>query len=250
MTNIIKLHQKKEPSLFMSLVLSISIFFLTKSLGESLTLLFYYILPKKINLTLISVVSMMIAFSLIIFIYYKGLKKFYRKDLMKEINYSWIKDFEGFFTISIFFLVSLMLQFLASYLIINILGEPIPNGSTTTTETLKEYSGLGYIFISIIYPILFAPFFEEIIYRGILGSLFSINSKGVSRLNKGLFLLTSSILFASLHYQVGLDLTSQVNILVLTMISGLVYGAIYLKSGNLLFPIMLHILQNAFVLIF
>jgi membrane protease YdiL (CAAX protease family) len=80
---------------------------------------------------------------------------------------------------------------------------------------------------------------EEIIFRGYLYQYFQSTPYGLSSL---LSLLLVSILFGLGHYQQG------ISGIVETLLLGYLLGFLYLVTGNLILPILLHILYDAKIL--
>jgi membrane protease YdiL (CAAX protease family) len=82
---------------------------------------------------------------------------------------------------------------------------------------------------------LVTPFAEELLFRGVIQRIFMRNMK------PHIALLLSSLLFALCHF----DLPSVPAVTIL----GLLYGYIFIVTGNILYPVMGHALFNLFSLI-
>lgn len=124
---------------------------------------------------------------------------------------------------------------------------PAPPGTLNqTTSELTQYVGPLPMFVTVLYPIVFAPLFEELLYRGVFGSLFKVfDTKSIT--NKVLFVLSNTLIFGALHYQTtGTSHAMLVSFLFPT-ISGLVFSLQYLKTKNLYYPIISHAVYNLIV---
>lgn len=95
--------------------------------------------------------------------------------------------------------------------------------------TPSQYVGAG--FWAVMTSVLFAPVFEELIFRGIiLESLLRRHRRLVS-------VLISSMLFAIVHFQPSVMVTA--------FVSGVILGTIYLHTSSIFSVIILHAINNA-----
>lgn len=95
--------------------------------------------------------------------------------------------------------------------------------------TPSQYVGAG--FWAVITSVLFAPLFEEFIFRGlILESLLRRHRRLIS-------VLISSMLFAIVHFQPSVMITA--------FVSGVILGTIYLHTSSIFSVIILHAINNA-----
>ena len=93
------------------------------------------------------------------------------------------------------------------------------------------------IVLEIITTCLFAPIFEEIIFR--FGLYEYLNKKIKSKV---IVMLLTSIIFSAIHFY-GID-----GFVILLVIS-LIWNYSYFKTDNLIYPIILHFIHNIYVMI-
>ncbi len=106
---------------------------------------------------------------------------------------------------------------------------------TFELNSLKNIFSFNYILIYLIY----GPFVEEILYRGIV-----IEFMLEEKLNKYLIIITTSLLFAFSHYNFGFF--GVINALIL----GIILSLTYLKYRNLIYCVLLHLIFNLLAGIF
>ena len=93
----------------------------------------------------------------------------------------------------------------------------------------EQTSGQG--FWAIVTAVIFAPVFEELIFRGlVLESLLRRHRRLIS-------VIVSSMLFAVIHFQPSVMLTA--------FVSALIFGTIYLHTNSIFSTIILHSINNA-----
>lgn len=93
----------------------------------------------------------------------------------------------------------------------------------------EQASGQG--FWAIVTAVIFAPVFEELIFRGlVLESLLRRRRRLIS-------VVVSSLLFAIIHFQPAVMLTA--------FVSALIFGTIYLHTNSIFSTIILHSINNA-----
>jgi len=90
-----------------------------------------------------------------------------------------------------------------------------------------------YLIIKMIMTTLTGPITEEFIFRGFL------LNRLIKKTNMWGGILISSMLFAVMHFDYDR--------LIATFLFGIIAALLYLKTRNLLFPILLHIFHNSFV---
>lgn len=111
------------------------------------------------------------------------------------------------------------------------------NSSNTLMESgqeiAKTLSDMSSVWSGVFYMILFAPFFEEIIFRGIIlkGLL---NNYGVK---KSVFI--SALIFGIMHFNLVQSSTA--------FATGIILGVIYVKTGSLKVCFFIHAINNTFV---
>lgn len=94
---------------------------------------------------------------------------------------------------------------------------------------IEQASGQG--FWAIVTAVIFAPVFEELIFRGlVLESLLRRHRRLIS-------VIVSSLLFAIIHFQPSVMLTA--------FVSALIFGTIYLHTNSIFSTIILHSINNA-----
>ncbi len=82
--------------------------------------------------------------------------------------------------------------------------------------------------------VVLAPLFEEIVFRGVI-------CKSLSRFNKGFAVIFSALLFAIAH----LNLYQGIPVFGM----GIVFAFVYLRSGSLRVPILMHVINNFLALV-
>lgn len=125
---------------------------------------------------------------------------------------------------------------------------PAPSGSyNETTRTLTTYNGPFPFFVGVLYPVTFAPIIEETLYRGIVGKYFNI-FKTDSKVNKVLFIITSTLVFGYLHLQDSGTTYSILTSFLFPAVSSLIFSFEYLKTKNIIYPMITHGLYNMIIL--
>ena len=110
------------------------------------------------------------------------------------------------------------------------------SGSVLNIEnyrTIEPFDTLNEIFFAVI----LAPFLEEFVFRGL------IINKVRNHTNKFIAVAVASMMFALVHTQYGKPM--QWNILLMAVL----YAIFYLKTGNILIPIINHALHNLIVVL-
>ena len=167
----------------------------------------------------ISVISSLLAlFCLLAFIKVK------RIDIKKYLNLSFPK-------------INLVLFFIFLSFSLMFLMELVSNKYPEMFKTdfvIESYKNTNSIFLLYLGVGLCGPFFEECLFRGFL-------FKGLENSNIGGYgaVIISSILFSLVHLQYGLWI-----IILMIFPMALLLGYSRLKSGSLLLPIIIHVLNN------
>ncbi|EPD51013.1 hypothetical protein HMPREF1210_02204 [Paenisporosarcina sp. HGH0030] len=149
-----------------------------------------------------------------------------REVVFKEGTVEWLPRLFGFVAISIAFSISVFwLQLFALYPIfpgfVDFLLEPIPMPENPI-----------YLVISLVSIAIIGPIAEEFIFRGVL------LHRMMKKTSMWGGILISSILFGLLHADV-----------VGAFIFGVIASLLYLKTRNLLIPILMHIINNSIAVI-
>lgn len=95
--------------------------------------------------------------------------------------------------------------------------------------TIPQSSNLLLNVVNFLAVVIAAPILEETLFRGII-------CKGLARYNKGFAVVFSALLFAMAH----LNLDQGIPVFGM----GLVFAYVYMRSGSLLVPIFMHIVNN------
>lgn len=203
------------------------------------------------NFVLMTLIAMMMSFITIFIIYYLYLKREGR-DPLKEVGIT--KK-----NLNLRLVLISILTTMLNMLIISILIYLFGDGSTSsvsneiennTKRALEVYSGAFPVFVSVLYPIIFAPVMEELLFRGIFGSLFKVNDDETKLSMKVLFVIVSSITFGVQHFQSNGTLFSVISSFSFPAISGMIYSITYLREKNIVAPIIVHSMYNFSIVLF
>lgn len=104
-----------------------------------------------------------------------------------------------------------------------------PEFISFSRSLLEDTSPTKFNNLSIITMVFLGPILEEFVFRGI------ILNKWTEKKSNTRALLLSSLLFGVMH--IGSFIIPQ-------LIAGLIYGIVYLKTKKLIYPIVMHILNN------
>ncbi len=102
--------------------------------------------------------------------------------------------------------------------------------STLSLERVKVFTMISIVFLG--------PYVEEVVFRK---NIFEIGK--YYKMNTILVLIISALLFGLVHVIFTFDFIS----LPLYFLGGIVYGLTYMKSNNILVPIMVHVVVNSLV---
>lgn len=149
-----------------------------------------------------------------------------REKLTPKFNISLI-------TVSILsFLIILISNFSISYV--------VSKFGTFTSDFTNDIVSSNSILITAIFPIVIAPIFEEITFRA--GMKYALTEK--SNWSNKAYILISSLLFGILHVQAGSMFIVPV---ILTFSIGVILSIAYIKTNNILVPILGHMMYNGFI---
>lgn len=149
------------------------------------------------------------------------------KDELKKTKFkpSWI--FKG---VCMAYTMSFAMSLIVT--LINVIGEMF--GFSIPSTVIPDNGSLLIRLINIITVALLAPFFEELIFRGVL-------CNALSRYNKGFAVVFTALIFALAH----LNLDQGIPVFGM----GLVFGFVYLRSKSLWATIAMHVINNLIALI-
>ena len=156
----------------------------------------------------------------------------YKKELINNIRSFDFKDIKYVLFIFIF---GLSLMILANYIInYHILPNHISNNELANRELLKNYKIIYIILLSSV-----IPFIEEIVFR--------LEFKKCIK-NKYAYLIITSTIFSLLH---NLNDTKIIELLYFVpyFIMGYSLSLIYYKTNNILYSILMHIINNSITLL-
>lgn len=115
----------------------------------------------------------------------------------------------------------------------------VMNATTTSVRSTGSWVWLtGWII-----PVIIAPILEETVFRGVIGTFFDVLNGN----HKILYIITESLIFGLLHLQFTGSTFAIVNSVVSPIISGAIFGIIYLKTKNLTNSIIAHGAYNFIV---
>ena len=118
----------------------------------------------------------------------------------------------------------------------------------TTTQKLTIYNGSFPFFVSFLFPTIIAPILEELCYRGLFGWFFDVFSHKKKFISI-LYVIVTSLIFGYLHLQSTGDFYSILSSFLFPFISGLVFSIQYLKTENILYPIITHSMYNTIIVL-
>lgn len=110
---------------------------------------------------------------------------------------------------------------------------------TSTDFVDPLYQSVSSVWLLIVAMVIIAPFYEELVFRGLLWSALA-ESFADQQTTKGAIIasLVTSVVFAVIHLQYGIYEMSTIVVL------ALIFCYARYKSGSLLLPILLHIINN------
>ena len=129
--------------------------------------------------------------------------------------------------------------FVVAFIVAGIVGYPIQQqfGVDPTQEALSQTAAVpGLLPIVFLSGVVIAPIAEEIVFRGYLYKAFR------DRFKPSYAIILSAALFSAIH----LELLAAAPLFVI----GIVLAYVYEKTGNLMAPITLHVLNNAVAFLF
>jgi membrane protease YdiL (CAAX protease family) len=129
--------------------------------------------------------------------------------------------------------------FVVAFILAGIVGYPIQQqfGVDPTQEALSQAAAVpGFLPLVFLSGVIIAPIAEEIVFRGYLYKAFR------DRFKPSYAIVLSAALFSAIH----LELLAAAPLFVI----GVVLAYVYEKTGNLMAPITLHVLNNAVAFLF
>lgn len=102
------------------------------------------------------------------------------------------------------------------------------------------YESVSSVWLLVIAMVIVAPMYEELIFRGILWSAIAEQFSSQHSKRRGVVIasIITSLIFATIHLQYGLYEISTI------MVLALIFCYARIKSGSLLLPMLLHIINN------
>ncbi len=165
-------------------------------------------------------------FSVIIaFIGFAVISNLKKKDKIEIKEYLNIKKID----------VTLLLKYLFLSFIVRIILEQLVMFLNTPPTDIQVPSNIFEIILEFIATCIFAPIFEEIMFR------FGLYKKLNKKLNIYISILVTSLVFALIHYY-NID-----GVIILLGIS-LIWNYLFYKTNNLVYPILLHFFHNLYAL--
>lgn len=179
---------------------------------------------KQIYLILYQILTV----SIIIFIYRKDWFKNF-KDFRKNIV-KYFKDYICYWALA-FLLMILSNMIISRFTIVAV--------AQNQTEILKEMESYPiYIFISSVF---LAPILEELVFR--------LSIRKMLAKTKWLFIFFSGLLFGMLHVIGTTNNLIDFLFIIPYSIPGFIFAYAYTKSDNICVPIMLHFINNLFIMV-
>ncbi len=199
------------------------------------------IFKVDLNNVLVSVISMILSNITTIALYCMIKRKNFTV-LIKEIKLHKSNNLKYIITSILLVLVI----FIFNILLAAILN---PSSKHTTTQELMGYSGVFAVLVNFIYPMILAPLTEELIFRGLLGNVFQVFNTDTNKKRKIYFVVVSSLIFSLMHLQETGDLATSFLAAFIPCISGIIFGLEYLKTKNLIYPIITHVSYNSLIIL-
>lgn len=208
---------------YIKLVLVILIFF-SSSIFRLIAIYLFRINPSiPLNKVLINLIGNLITISLLVLLYRKTLIEDF-KDFKKNIS--------NYIEIGVkYWLIGLSIMMLSNLIISFLLKGNIATNEQNVRSLLEVSPIIAFILTSIT-----APFIEELIFRKSFFDVFK---------NKWLFILTSGIVFGSLHVVLSLHSPLELLFLVPYCSLGIAFSYMYYESKNIYVPITIHAFHNA-----
>lgn len=128
-------------------------------------------------------------------------------------------------------------------LIINLtISNLIAVDNTGIPESTQSVLDKSSFLMTFLFPVIIAPFFEELAFRAGIKSLLVDKASW----KPVMYVITSSIIFGMLHWTPGSP--TALSHVLLTLLMGVVYSIVYLKTDNLCIPIASHMIYNGLVI--
>lgn len=202
-------------------------------------------LPIKLPSILIGLMSIYIAEIAVVFMFLheKGDGKHFIKKYAERLKFHKINNFP----LILLETVSLIALVIGINLLLFFIVGGKNTGNATTTSLTNKSLGLWIPLVSYIMPVIIAPFFEETIFRGILGNQFDVFNGKTS--NKVAYLITESLFFGLMHLQLTGSTLAMITAVTGPAVSGLFFGIVYLKTKNISNNIAIHGTYNLFTVL-
>lgn len=203
--------------------------FLCSSIFRLIPIVLFNIKPdSNFNNALITLMANFITFIIMIFIF--------RKTLIKDF-----KEFKNNFSNLIepgikYWLIGLFCMMVSNIIISIILSGTLANNEENVRNLLNSTPIIAFIMTSIL-----APVTEELVFRKSFIDVFK---------NKWVYILSSGIIFGSLHVILSLDSIYQLLYLVPYCSLGISFSYMYYETKNIMVPISIHMAHNAILSIF
>lgn len=234
-------------NIFKPIALSALMLIIIELLGSVIAIVLLKMIPN-IPTVVIGFFSIILTYIIVIFTFYyhhskfKGLILDFIKDIkIKKVSFKLLVKM--LFCGGCIYLISILLQDFVFY-------QLLPHTKDIITNTTKALTSnnLGYwtILVTYIIPIIISPIFEESIFRGLIGNFYRIFEPDGHPIA---FLITESLCFGLLHLQVSGGIYLIVTSFAIPMITGFLFGLIYLKQKNLTCTIITHSTFNIIVTI-
>lgn len=114
--------------------------------------------------------------------------------------------------------------------------------NTGIPESTQSVLDKNSFLMTLLFPVIIAPFFEELTFRAGMKSLL-VDKAGWKSIS---YVIISSIIFGMLHWTPGSP--TALSHVLLTGFMGVVYSMVYLKTDNLYIPIISHMIYNGLVI--
>lgn len=125
-------------------------------------------------------------------------------------------------------------------LVINVFGLDRSAVDEFTSNTTGSMVTAGVLAAAIM-PVIVAPILEELAFRAGLKRVLVDNSSW----RPYQYVIISSLMFGLLHFQPG---SYTITVLILTTFMGVIHAILYLKTKNILVPIMSHMIYNLVIM--
>lgn len=157
----------------------------------------------------------------------------YRKTIIRDFK-DFLKNWKKIFNNNVsVYIISIIIMYVCNIILFTIIG------SISTNEALSRESLANNIIPSIISMCIFAPYYEEILFRMSFRNLFK---------NKYVYIISMGLLFGSMHL---ISSTTYLEMLYLIPYSvmGMGFALMYYKTNNIFTSVMFHSINNLSVIL-